>query len=88
MDQIHRIRTYYYEQDKNLSEIAALMEEPNVPAEEDISADNDSPNPSYVAEPSETKDTGGRSSVLAELKGYGTHSRSSISHPKPCVEVL
>ena len=25
MDQIHRIRTYYYEQDKNLSEIAALM---------------------------------------------------------------
>ena len=25
MDQIHRIRTYYYEQGKNLSEIAALM---------------------------------------------------------------
>ena len=25
MDQIHRIRTYYYGQGKNLSEIAALM---------------------------------------------------------------
>ena len=73
-----------------LAELDALlnMEGPSVPPEEDISAGNESAIPGYVAEPSETKDNGARSSVLAELKGYGTLSRSSLSHPKPCVEVL
>ena len=73
-----------------LAELDALlnMEGPSVPPEEDISAGNESAIPGYVAEPSETKDNGARSSVLAELKGYGTLSRSSPSHPKPCVEVL
>ncbi len=73
-----------------LAELDALlnMEGQNAPVEESISAENNSANIGCVAEPSETKENGIRSSVLAELKEYGIHSKSSPSHPKPCMEVL
>lgn len=45
MDQIHRIRTYFYEQGKNLSEIAALMNLDWRTVRKYVDMDNFSPDP-------------------------------------------
>lgn len=73
-----------------LAELDAIlsMDNQNHSNEQDLSSGQDAMTAGYVAESSEENDKGSRPSVLAELKEYGTLSRSGSSHPKPCVEVL